>query len=213
MTSRFRRGWLGGTFDPIHYGHMDVAHAAREALALDVVTLVPSGHPPHRSQPHASVAERLAMTRSAATEPWMEVSTSEIDHDGVSYTADTLDRLVAHGEDLSTLVVIVGADAFGGIHTWHRSADLLARVTFAVVSRPDHPAPALRQSLPELSDRMCAPVDAASARHPSIILIDAPTAAVSSTSVRAAVAAGRPLTGLVPEAVEAYISAHGLYSR
>lgn len=213
MTTPARRGWLGGTFDPIHCGHLDVARAARAALTLDRVTLVPSRIPPHRPQPLASAADRAAMARLAAREPWLEVSTIELDGDGPSYTATTMDRLAALGVDLRSLVVITGADAFVGILSWHRVNELLDRVTFAVVSRPGHPAPALRAALPALAPRMVSPDTWSSSSLPSIVLVDAPTAPVSSTVVRAAIAAGQSLTGLVPEAVEAYIAAHGLYGR
>lgn len=213
MTGSARRGWLGGTFDPIHCGHLDVARVAHEALDLERVTLVPSRVPPHRPQPTASAADRAAMARLAAAEPWLDVSTIEIDGQGPSYTATTMDRLEALGVDLRTLVVITGADAFVGILSWHRVNTLLDRVDFAVVSRPGYPAPELRRALPALAARMVAPEAWPSESHPRIVLVDAPTAPVSSTQVRAAITAGQSLRGLVPEPVEAYIAHHGLYRR
>jgi nicotinate-nucleotide adenylyltransferase len=206
-----RRGWLGGTFDPIHEGHLDVARAAHSSLGLSGVTVVPSNIPPHRSQPVASAEHRVAMTRLAASEPWLDVSMVEIDAPGPSYTAMTMDRLEQSGTDLRTLVVVTGADAFAGILTWHRAGELVDRVTFAVVSRPGHPAPALRAQLPGLAPRMCTASDWATRTGPSIVLVDAPTSPVSSTMVRAAVAAGHSLSGLVPAPVASYIAAHGLY--
>lgn len=211
MTMTARRGWLGGTFDPIHRGHLDVARAAYEALGLNGVTLVPSHVPPHRAQPWASADHRVAMARLAADVPWLDVSTIEIDAEGPSYTTSTMDQLEADGLDLRSLVVVTGADAFAGILGWHRAAALLERVSFAVVSRPGHPATALRDTLPTLAPRMCAPRDWAAASHPCIVLVNASTSPVSSTQVRAAVADGRSIEGLVPGAVEAYITAHGLY--
>lgn len=207
------RGWLGGTFDPIHEGHLDVARAAHATLGLSGVTLVPAHIPPHRPQPVASTTHRVAMTRLAASEPWMDVSTVEVDAPGPSYTMTTMDRLEQTGTELRTLVVVTGADAFAGILSWHRATDLLDRVSFAVVSRPGHPAPALRTQLPALAPRMCTPSDWASRSRPSIVLVDAPTSPVSSTMVRAAAAAGQSLAGLVPAAVASYIAAHGLYRR
>jgi nicotinate-nucleotide adenylyltransferase len=206
-----RRGWLGGTFDPIHEGHLDVARAAHSALSLTGMTLVPAHIPPHRTQPVASTEHRVAMVRLAASEAWMDVSTVEVDSPGPSYTATTMDRLEQSGTDLGSLVVVTGADAFAGIHTWHRAEEILDRVTFAVVSRPGHPAPALRAALPALAPRMCTPSDWATRAGASIVLVDAPTSPVSSTMVRAAVAAGQPLSGLVPAPVASYIAAHGLY--
>jgi len=211
MTTVARRGWLGGTFDPIHNGHLDVARAAHASLGLERVTLVPSRIPPHRPQPFASATDRAEMARLAAVEPWLEVSTIELDGQGPSYTATTMDRLDALGVDLNSLVVITGADAFVGILSWHRVDELLDRVSFAVVSRPGHPAPALRGALPALASRMVSTDAWPGSSQPCIVLVDAPTAPVSSTMVRAAIAAGQSLSGLVPDAVEAYIAAHGLY--
>jgi len=209
--SAARRGWLGGTFDPIHVGHLDVARAAHETLGLASVTLVPALVPPHRPQPQASADDRLAMTRLAATEPWMDVSAMELESEGPSYTATTMDRLEAEGGDLRSLVVITGADAFAGILSWHRAAELLDRVSFAVVSRPGFPAAQLSRTLPSLVSRMCPPSHWGASSHPCIVLVDAATSPVSSTMVRAAVAAGQPLSGLVPAPVASYIAAHGVY--
>ena len=211
MIGVTRRGWLGGTFDPIHEGHLDVARAAHTTLGLAGLTLVPAHIPPHRSQPVASTEHRVAMTRLAASETWLDVSTVEVDAPGPSYTATTMDMLEQSGTDLRTLVVVTGADAFAGILSWHRVAELLDRVMFAVVSRPGHPAPALMSQLPALASRMCTASDWATRTGPSIVLVDAPTSPVSSTMVRAAVAAGHSLSGLVPAPVASYIAAHGLY--
>jgi nicotinate-nucleotide adenylyltransferase len=213
VTNAARRGWLGGTFDPIHHGHLDVARAAHEMLALTSVTLVPASVPPHRPQPHASPDHRLAMTQLAATESWLDVSAMELEADGPSYTATTMDRLEAEGVDLGSLVVVTGADAFAGILSWNRATALLDRVSFVVVSRPGYPAPRLAEALPSLASRMCTPANWATSSHPCIVLVDAPTSPVSSTMVRAAIAAGQPLTGLVPAPVASYIAAHGLYRR
>lgn len=217
MTDAGLRGWLGGTFDPIHEGHLDVARAARAALRLPRVTLVPARVPPHRAQPTASPEHRLAMTRLAADgTPWLDVSTFELDAEGPSYTATTLDRLEAEGVDLAGLVVITGADAFAGIQSWHRSGEVLTRVAFAVVSRPGHPVADVPGQLPSLAGamHMVGPdglPSGWSSSRPAIALIDAPTAPVSSTRIRAALAAGQSLQGLVPPPVAEYISRHGLY--
>jgi nicotinate-nucleotide adenylyltransferase len=214
MSHRPRTGWFGGTFDPIHLGHLDVARAARQALWLDRVVLVPARTPPHRPRPAASATHRLAMIQLAGAETGFDVSSMELDSDGPSFTAVTLDRLAAAGTDLADLALIMGADAFAGIMAWHRAADVLARVVCAVVSRPGHPAGSLPDRLPALAGDM---VSAGTLRPdvpcvaPRIVLIEAPTAPVSSTAVRAAAAAGHPLGGLVPPPVEAYIRTHQVY--
>lgn len=207
-----RTGWLGGTFDPIHCGHLDVAGAARAALTLDTVYLVPARVPPHRASPLASSEHRLAMVKlAAATQDWLRVSDIEMAAPGPSYTIDTLDRLDAQGLDLQALHVITGADAFAEIFTWKGAPGLLDRCHFIVVSRPGHPAPALRAALPDLADRMVDASECDFAARPSIFLVDAPTAPVTATEVRARAASGSSLEGLVPEAVASYINRHRLY--
>ena len=207
-----RSGLLGGTFDPIHLGHLDVAEAARRALGLERVLLVPARIPPHREAPHVSAAHRFAMvTLAVANRHALVASDIEMDSDGPSYTSLTLDRLTARGEDLSNMFLITGADAFREIETWMRYPQLLDRCHFVVVSRPGSPAPALRDMLPSLADRMI-DVSAPLPTRPAIVLVDAPTAPVSSTDVRRRLAAGSPVDGLIPDAVAAYIRQHRLYS-
>ena len=208
-------GLLGGTFDPIHCGHLDVAHAALHALSLDKVLLIPSRTPPHRHAPQATNAHRLAMVRVAiADAPGLEVSTIELDAAGPSYTSATLDRFAQSGVDTHTLCFITGADAFAEIPTWHQYPDLLDRCHFAAVTRPGMPVEQLRTRLPRLASRMIS-VSAnqpyATSSQASIFLIDAQTAPVSSTEVRLLIVRGASVKGLVPDAVAAYIGAHRLY--
>jgi len=211
-------GLLGGTFDPVHLGHLDVAHAALRLLPLDRVVFIPSHVPPHRAFPNASGAERLAMVSLAIQdEPRFEASTIELDAAGPSYTAVTIDRFIAGGTPADGLCFIAGADAFSTVTTWHDYPALLDRCHFAVVSRPGFPAARVRDRIPQFADRM---IDVAGEKdrcktpsRTSIFLIDAPTAPVSSTDVRACISRGAPLVGLVPDVVAGYISALGLYGR
>jgi len=208
-------GYFGGTFDPIHRGHLDVAEAAHRALGLTRVYFIPADLPPHREAPKASAAHRFAMVALALEEtPAFLVSDLEMRTGGPSYTSVTLDRLAARGVDTRRTCLITGADAFQDIASWRDYPALLDRCHVVVVSRPTRPAPQLRETLPSLAARMIlagssgvTPVPAT----PSILLVDAPTAPVSSTEVRRRVAAGSPLQGLVPAAVEEYIQKHGLY--
>lgn len=215
MTERRLTGWLGGTFDPLHEGHLDVARAAHHALSLTRVVLVPAAQSPLRTNPTASADHRLAMVKLAAEETdWLDISGMELEHPGPSYTAVTLDRLEAQGTPLSTLCLITGADAFASFTRWHRWEDILARVTIAVVSRPGMPVTALPDTLPQLAGRWQTPQQARTSRPhspPGVVLIDAPTAAVSSTDIRARLKAGASITGMVPEAVEVYIRRWALY--
>lgn len=204
-------GLVGGTFDPIHQGHLDVAQAARQALDLDEVWLVPARTPPHRHQPVASATHRFAMAALACEgQAAVRVSDVEMDRPGPSYTIDTLDALTAlHGPRVS-FYCILGADAFADVPTWRAYPTILDRCHFVAVSRPGKPVAALRAALPALASRMC---DAPCTRPPtpSIFLVDALTAAVSSTGIRQALRADRSIAGLVPTAVAAYIEHHALY--
>jgi nicotinate-nucleotide adenylyltransferase len=209
MTTRL--GILGGTFDPIHCGHLDVAAAAAKAVPLDLVWFMPSHVPPHRAAPGASAEDRLAMVEAAiAGRPGFISSDLELRAEGPSYTSATLDRLEASGVETRGLCFVTGADAFREIRTWKHYPAILSRCHFVVVSRPGAKATSLREALPELIDRMIdlpAPVP----DEPSILLVDAPTARVSSTDVRRRAASGETLDGLVPPPVANYIETHRLY--
>lgn len=210
-------GLLGGTFDPIHVGHLDVADVARRVMGLDHILLVPSNIPPHRSAPLASAPHRFAMAVLAAEgRTDLRVSDLEMVSTEPSYTSATLDRLSGNGIDTRTVSLVIGADAFREIRTWKGFPQILDRCHFVVVSRRGIPAPSLREALPEWSGRM---IDVArmsrfdAGIEPQIILIDAPTASVSSTDVRRRVAASESIAGLVPDRVARYISTYGLYER
>ena len=207
-----RLGLLGGTFDPIHVGHLDVAIAACRALLLDRVVLMPSRVPPHRGEPRASAPHRFAMAALAA-QPIETVSVSDLElhADGPSYTASTLDRLQAQGIDVRTLFFITGADAFRDIASWKDYPAILGRCHFVAVSRPGCSAEGLRGALPELAPRMReTPCDIPD--EPGIFLVEAVTAPVSSTDVRSRIAAGSSIAGMVPDAVAAHIRKHRLYA-
>lgn len=210
MTVARRLGLLGGTFDPIHCGHMDAAAAAQAAVGLTELWLVPSHLPPHRPQPTASSWHRFAMVALAAAgrAAW-RASDIELAHAAPSYTADTLGRLHAGGLRPCELVFILGADAFAEIESWHAYPNVLDMAHFAVISRPGHDATALRHSLPGLAHRM---TDAIPPDGPvTIVLLDRPTADVSATAIRRRRAEGRSIAGLVPAPVAQHIDQHGLY--
>jgi nicotinate-nucleotide adenylyltransferase len=211
-------GLVGGTFDPVHLGHLDVAHAAQSALGLDRMVFIPAKQPPHRGTPAAGAADRLAMLELAiAGQPHWETSSIELDADGPSYTDVTLGRWIARtsaAERDLTLCFVVGADAFAGIAQWHRYPALFDRCHFAVVSRPGFSALDAPARLPALARRMVvAKQQYQTPTEPCIFLIDARTAPVSSTDVRALIDRGASLAGMVPDAVAAYIDAHRLYRR
>jgi nicotinate-nucleotide adenylyltransferase len=214
MTSAARVGILGGTFDPVHLGHIETARAGAAALALDEVLVLPSGTPPHRQAPAVSRYHRFAMTALAATGiDRLRVSDLEIGEEAPSYTFDTLARLHARGLSALQIFFISGADAFAEIATWSRYPQVLDMAHFVVISRPGSASSDLRRVLPALANRMSAPGSAAdSEREPRIFLVDAATPDVSSTDIRRRLAAGGSIAGLVPESVNVYINQHGLYA-
>ena len=212
-----RRAFFGGTFDPVHRGHLDVAAAARRALGLDRLSFVPARVPPHRAVPRASAAHRFAMVALALQgQAGLTVSDIEMLAGGPSYTSATLDRLAASGIDTRTCVLVVGADAFLDIESWKAYPAFLDRCSFAVVSRPNQPVAGLRAAVPALASRMIDAGSEANARphlagNPAVFLVDAPTAPVSSTDIRRRVAEGASIHEFVPAAVAEYIHKHGLY--
>lgn len=207
--------FFGGTFDPIHFGHLDVAEAARRAIGVDRISFIPAAVPPHRAVPRASADHRFAMVALGIEgRAGFAVSDLEMRSTDPSYTSTTLDRLAASGLNTRTCYLAIGADAFREIGTWKAYPQLLDRCSFVVVSRPTLPVTALRAALPELASRMTeAPPGGTSdvAGRPSIFLVDAPTAPVSSTEIRRRVAEGASIRDLVPAAVAEYIKTHGLY--
>jgi nicotinate-nucleotide adenylyltransferase len=214
MTFGQRIGILGGTLDPIHLGHVEAAVAARRAMNLDRVIVLPSRVPPHRQhQPLASPYHRFAMAALAVNPiDGMMVSDLELRAPGPSYTADTLTRLQGLGLTALQIFFITGADAFAEIATWRRYPAVLELAQFVVVSRPGDPVATMRGRLPQLADRMRE--DTGAGGHDgktSIFLVDAPTPDVSSTEIRRRLREGGTLWGLVPAAVEAHILRNGLY--
>lgn len=201
-----RIGMLGGTFDPIHAGHLALARVALDQLGLDQVLFVPAGQPPHkRGRPITPAADRLAMVELAiAGEPRFGVSRIEIDRPGPSYTADTAEALLDGDETDDRqveLTVILSAESFAELPSWHEPGRLLQLVRIAVAPRPGHPRPTpewLVQRLRGFADR--------------VVVLEGPHLDISATDIRARAAAGLPIKGLVPPPVSAYIEAHHLYS-
>jgi nicotinate-nucleotide adenylyltransferase len=206
-------GLLGGTFDPIHHGHLDVAAAARRHLALDGVTFIPAHDPPHRVDPRASAFHRFALAALALDgQADFALSDAELARGGPSFTVDTLRRWHAGGWRPCELFFIIGSDAFAEIATWREYPAVLDGAHFAVVTRPGTSLDEAVARTPELRGRIRAHADAVrEGGGTSIVLIEAQTRDVSSTAVRARLAAGEPIADLVPAAVARHILANHLY--
>jgi nicotinate-nucleotide adenylyltransferase len=213
MTGR-RIGILGGTFDPIHCGHIDLADAAESALGLTEIVLMTANIPPHRPQPVASSYHRFAMVALAIGDRarW-RASDLELGISLPSFTTGTLQHFHDHGFASTELCFLIGADAFADIESWKNFPAILDRAHFAVVSRPGFPVTGMPARLPALARRMTGLSDVATETSPSIFLIDAPTADVSATAIRRRSANGESIAGLVPPAVGQHIERHALYSK
>jgi nicotinate-nucleotide adenylyltransferase len=214
-------GVLGGTFDPVHLGHVHAARCVRRTFGLAEVLLVPSAVPPHKSRPGMAAAEhRLEMARLAARgERWLSVSTIELDRGGVSYTIDTMEELLTR-RPLDHALFVLGVDAFLELRTWRTPEALVRKFDLVVVDRPGS---ALPDGAPdaELASLLQPVPFAAGAGRPllaeprpeegRIFRLEIPHVDVSSSLVRRRAAEGAPLLGLVPPAVARYIHEQGLY--
>jgi nicotinate-nucleotide adenylyltransferase len=204
----------GGTFDPVHAGHLAVARAARAALGADVAFL-PAADPPHRPPPGASALQRARMIDLAiAGEPGFRVDRRELDRAGPSYTVETLRGLRAQTGPATPLAWLVGADAFRGLPAWHDWSDLLALAHFVVAVRPGHDLDALP---PEL-DAACAgrwtgdPGALRAAPAGALFRLAMPLHPASATELRQRLRDGRGDGGWLAPAVRDYIAARSLYA-
>ena len=188
---------FGGSFDPPHRAHVELARSALEAqaaLALDEVRWIPAGQPWQKARAITPAAHRVAMVELAiAGEPRFRVERIEVERAGASYTLDTVLALAAR-EPANEWVLLIGQDQYAGLHTWRGWRELLALVTLAVANRPG----AIAAPAPE--------VLAMPHRVVPLPMLD-----ISATDIRARVAAGRDITTLVPAEVAGYIARHGLY--
>ena len=192
-----RVGLLGGTFDPIHLGHLRAAETAREGLGLDLVAFVPAAVPPHRRGPMAPPRDRYAMAELASSShPAFEAWDLELRREGPSYTVDTLETLRAErpGDDL---VLVVGSDTWPEMTGWREPERLFALAEVAVLDRPGQPAPEVAP--PFRSSRGASRVEG-------------PTLPISATMIRERLKAGESVRYLVPGEVLGFIAERELYS-
>jgi nicotinate-nucleotide adenylyltransferase len=205
-----RIGIFGGTFDPVHNGHLRTALEVAELLALDELRLVPASVPPHRGAPLATAAERLRMLQLAAdAHPGFVVDDRELVRGGASYTIDTLRSLRAELGETVRLCLIVGMDAFAAIDSWKEWRALGDHAHIVVVQRPGA-APAHRAVARVAAD----PAQAlAAAAHGAILRLELTQLAISATHIRELLAQGRSPRFLLPDAVLDYIRENRIYTR
>lgn len=214
MSVPRRMGVLGGTFDPVHLGHLDAAAAAQAALELDEVLFVPTHDPPHKpALPRTGAFHRFALVALAIQDtPTYRASDMELAREGASYTVDTLRALHAEGWLASQLFFILGGDAFAEIAAWREYPAILDLAHFVVVTRPGTTIEDALANMPGLRSRVrFVGHDVPDDSTTGIYLIEARTRDVSSTTVRARLNEGRAIDDLVPPAVARHILTHHLY--
>ena len=211
-------GIFGGTFDPVHYGHLRAANEVRGKLDLAELRLVPARDPPHRGAPTATARQRAAMLELAIGEfPHLRIDTREIERTGKSYTFDTLAEL-RNEMPRRPIVLVVGADAFAGLPAWHRWLEIPSLAHIAVVTRPGtRVEDALHGPLAALwKDRLDDDVrQLENGPAGAIFAVSVTPQPISATAIRAALAQGREgierVRGLLPAVVLTYIDQHRLY--
>ena len=210
-------GILGGTFDPVHLGHVALAEAALARLPLAEVVWLPSGSPGHRAAPSASAPDRLAMLRLATSgNPRFRIDERELYLREPTYTVHTLTRLRAQLGSEQPLALLLGSDSFLSLPTWLRWRELFDLAHIAVASRPGHlpgdggPAPELSA---EIERRSARPEQLAASAAGRIVRFDMPPMDISASAIRAQLAAGQDTRRLLPAEVLAYIDAHHPYRK
>ncbi|MCA1772889.1 MAG: nicotinate-nucleotide adenylyltransferase [Halomonas sp.] len=216
MTRPVRIAMLGGTFDPVHNGHLRSAVELRDALGLDTVHMIPAPQPPLRDTPEVSPQQRLALLQTAIDDtPGLKADARELERVGPSYSVDTLRSLRHEYGEQARLVMAIGWDAFLRLDQWHKPEQLFAFAHLVVIARPGHseaPSPFLAELLAErevdsVSRLMAAP-------HGQVLRVTLPSAmAISATQIRQWLGQGKSVRFLVPEAVENTILREGLYQR
>lgn len=200
LKNNTRIGIMGGTFDPIHYGHLRAADEAKAALDLSCVIFVPAGHPPHKvCQDVTNAEDRYTMALLATVDcPYFSVSRMEIERSGESYTVDTLKNLKSKPDYIGCdFYFITGLDAVLDILSWKDAEEMFDLCKFVAVSRHGYTHSSMKVIPAEISSR--------------IIQLEIPLLAISSTELRDRVRRNRSIRFLVPPSVESYIIKNGLY--
>ncbi len=207
LANTRRIGVLGGTFDPVHYGHLVIAEEVYDTLRLAEMVFIPAGQPPHKTNEVVTAAEhRLAMLELAiASNPHFSISRVDLDRPGPSYTVDTLRLLRKQWGEQAAIYFVIGWDSLEELLTWHDAAGVLQQLTHLVaVRRPGYNEAEeyrdwLEDRLPGIKQRL--------------LVVEAPQLDISSTDLRVRVAEGRPIKYQTPESVEQYIVQYGLYKQ
>jgi len=211
-------GLLGGTFDPIHFGHLRLAEELAEALNIGQVRFIPAGQPPHRGQPRATEAQRLEMARRAvAGNPRFVLDAREIERSAPSYSVDTLSAFRAELPQNTPLVLFMGGDAFLGLTTWHEWRRLFDLAHIAVAHRPGYSLASWEDALPDslrtlLSTRRCEQAAEIAEKPAGRVFLHTITQLdISASQIRDRALRGKSLRYLLPDSVIDYINENHLY--
>ncbi|BBP01871.1 nicotinate-nucleotide adenylyltransferase [Sulfuriferula nivalis] len=210
-------GIFGGTFDPIHFGHLRLAEEMAEQINLAQIRFIPAGTPPHRSMPRTDAAHRLAMVELAtANNARFVVDTREMVSPSLSYTVDTLHSLRVSFGTTQPLCLLLGADAFLGLTNWNRWRELFDLSHIAIAHRPGYPQSTWKDNMPEalrdeLEKRLAHPDDVKSCAAGLIVMRPITALDISATHIRDTLRGGRNPRYLLPDAVLDYIHTHQLY--
>ena len=209
---RKKIGLFGGTFDPVHIGHLRLALELKQQLNLDEMRLLPCHQPPHRAQPQATSAQRAEMLRvalQACTE--LQIDERELQRDKPSYTYDTLLELRAELGNEISLILCMGADAFTHLPTWHCWQKLITLAHIVVIARPGWNLPECGEAADLFASHQGQVSDLNDAAAGSIILVAPRLLPISATEIRTQIFSGESAQFLVPDAVGQYITEHNLY--
>lgn len=203
-------GIYGGTFNPVHYGHLRTALEVSEIFDLQQLRMIPCRLPAHRQQPEIDAEQRWQMLQLAVADtPRLQPDRRELDRDGLSYMVDTLQSLANENPGIS-LILFVGNDAFAGLERWHRWQQLFVYAHIVVMTRPGHPLPPLTTWQ---AARLTDDVDQLRSRTAGLLYFQAVTSLeISATAIRELFAAGRDPKFLLPDRVINFIRQHNLYS-
>lgn len=196
---------MGGTFDPIHYGHLVTAEAVRDKFSIDKILFVPTGMPPHKDSSSITISRHrhLMTILATSTNPFFEVSSVEIDRKGITYTIDTIKILKEIYGDNCDIYFITGADALLELETWYKLDELLSVCKFVAATRPGFFLNDLEQNIKYIKSKY----------GKDVYHLEVPSLAISSTDIRKRVESGQTIKYLLPESVEQYIIKHKIYNK
>ena len=203
---------FGGTFDPVHYGHLRCADDARQKLNLEKLVLLPSGTPPHRPAPQATTAQRLEMLGLACQEfPYLAVDVRETRRDGPSYMVETLQELRAEFPQ-RPLLLLIGQDAANHLDTWFHWEQLFVLAHIVIMTRPDSTSQYSQSLAEQIQPRLCPDTqDLRSNQAGSVLQLQVTSIDVSATNIKQTIGMGRSLKQMLPAAVIDYINKNRLY--